>query len=170
MNKPILTDAALRQAASQGSWAFLCAVAAPIVEAIDQAADSADVLKDFSADQITLWGYMTLHDEVMDGGFVQLIHNGYGPFFFQNPFAKAVNLWGLKALRNLIYDARRLYEQYGAEIARDCSDEEFMALFEQYPQFDDLDDAFVEDEEAFTDAVAHYVDAHLDDFVTITND
>ena len=43
----------------------------------------------------------------------------------------------------------------------------FMALFEQYPVFDDLDDEFVEEEEDITAAVAHYVDEHLSAFVVV---
>ena len=39
-----------------------------------------------------------------------------------------------------------------------------MALFEQYPEFDDLDDAFVEQEENFTRLVARYVEEHPDSF------
>ena len=50
---------------------------------------------------------------------------------------------------------------------RDCTDEEFMALFEQYPAFDNLDDAFIEDEENITARIACYVDDHLNDFVEI---
>ena len=42
-----------------------------------------------------------------------------------------------------------------------------MALFEQYPAFDDLDDEFVEEEEDFTSMVAHYVDENIADFVVI---
>ena len=42
-----------------------------------------------------------------------------------------------------------------------------MALFEQYPEFDDLDDEFVEEEENITSAVAYYVDEHMTDFVEI---
>ena len=45
-----------------------------------------------------------------------------------------------------------------------------MALFEQYPDFDDLDDEFVETEEAITSTIAFYIDAHLDDFVDVTKD
>ena len=36
----------------------------------------------------------------MDGGFVQLIHNGLGPFFFRNPFDKEGPLVGVLALTN----------------------------------------------------------------------
>ena len=53
------------------------------------------------------------------------------------------------------------------ELTAECSDEEFMALFEQYPQFDDLDDEFVEMEEEVTDIIAHYVDEHLEQLVAV---
>ena len=108
----------------------------------------------------------------MDGGFIQLIHNGLGPFIFLNPFAKAIRLWGkgtdyeevLHDLSNLIYKGRKLFEKYGEELTRDCTDDEFMALFEQYPEFDDLDDEFVENEEDYSAAIERYITAHEDLF------
>jgi hypothetical protein len=128
---------------------------------------TADVLQRLHADQVTLVAYVMLRNEVMDGGFVQLIHNGYGPFIFENPFAKAMRLWGLREFSKFLYSARELYVQYKKEIEKECSDEEFMAMFEQYPEFDELDDAFVEMEEEVTAAVAHYVDEHIENFATI---
>jgi len=104
---------------------------------------------------------------VMDGGFVQLIHNGYGPFIFKNPVAKAFKLWGLRELSKLIYDAHTLYVKYGEAIERECTDEEFMALFEKYSDFDDLDDAFVEHEEEWTAEIAEYIDQHIDSFAVV---
>lgn len=110
-----------------------------------------------STDEITLWGYWILREEVLDGGFVQLIYNGYGPFFFANPFAKVVRLWGLVNLSKLVYRAKDLYKAHGREIAQERSDEEFMALYEAFPAFDDLDDEFVMNEEGYTADIAEYV-------------
>lgn len=128
---------------------------------------TSDTMAMLNSDQLTLLAYDILHEEVMDGGFVQLIHNGYGGFIFLNPFAKAVKLWGMRDLGKLVYNARALYNKYRDEIERDCSDEEFMALFERFPEFDELDDEFVENEEAWTAAVAHYVDEHIERFARI---
>ena len=100
-----LSDATLRQAAESGTDAFLQTV----VDAIAHQAGgtlTADALAQLSPDQITLWAYVILRDELCDGGFIQLIHNGYGPFFFLNPFAKAMRLWGLKDFSKLLYRAR----------------------------------------------------------------
>ncbi|MBQ5377543.1 MAG: DUF4375 domain-containing protein, partial [Prevotella sp.] len=77
-------DNALRQAAEQGMDEFV----GVFVDAINDAIGgelTAESMAQLNSDQITLLGYQILRDEVMDGGFVQLIHNGYGPFFFRNP-------------------------------------------------------------------------------------
>ena len=78
-----------------------------------------------------------------------------------------MRLWGAHDLSKLIYKGRKLFELHGDKLTADCSDEEFMALFEQYPDFDDLDDEFIEMEEEVTDIIAHYVDEHLEMFISI---
>lgn len=129
-----------------------------------------EAMQQLNPDQITLLAYVILRDEVMDGGFIQLIHNGYGPFIFLNPFAKAMNQWGAREFRNLLYKGRKLYELYADELTAECSDDEFMALFERYPEFDDLDDEFVETEEELTELVARYIDEHIEQFVAVEKD
>ena len=135
-----ISDEELRKAAEEGTWNFIEAVNGALLKAIGGEL-TAENIGELNSDQITLIGYAALHEEVMDGGFVELIHNGWGSFIFLNPFAKAMRLWGV--------------------------DDEFMALFEKYPEFDSLDDTFVENEESFTDTVARYVDDHLSNFVNI---
>jgi len=166
MKQVTIQDAALRQAANEGMDAFVGCFVSAIQEAIGGEL-TGESLGELNSDQITLLAWQTLHDEVMDGGFVQLIHNGYGSFIFKNPFAKAVKLWGLRDLSKLVYDAHTLYNQYHEQIERDCTDDEFMALFEQFPAFDDLDDEFVEREEEWTEQIARYIDEHIDKFATI---
>ena len=166
MKQVTIQDARLRQAAGEGMDAFVGCFVAAIKEAIGGEL-TAETLGELNSDQITLLAWDTLHQEVMDGGFVQLIHNGYGPFIFKNPFAKALKLWGMRELSKLVYDAHSLYQKYHEQIERDCTDEEFMALFEQLPEFDDLDDEFVEREEEWTSEIAHYIDANIEKFAKI---
>lgn len=161
-----ISDARLREAAAGGMDAFLAAVAGAVREAAGGSL-TAEVMAALTPEQVTLWGYMALREEVMDGGFVQLIVNGWGPFIFLNPFARALREWGLRDLSKLVYAGRKLYEENREALERDMTDEEFMALFEQYPAFDDLDDAFIEGEEEWTAEVARYVDAHLAAFVAV---
>ncbi len=167
MKDIFVSDDALRKAAGEGMDAFVKV----FIDAIRQSIGgelTAENMGELNNDQITLLAWDTLHEEIMDGGFVQLIHNGYGPFIFKNPFAKALNkLWGMRELSKMIYDAHTLYVKYGAEIEKDCTDEEFMALFEQYPEFDDMDDKFVENEEEWTEQIARYIDEHIENFAKI---
>ena len=127
-----------------------------------------ETMAQLNADQMTLLCWDTLRQEVMEGGFIQLIHNGYGTFIFKNPFAKALTkMWGLRDLSKMLYQVHTLWLESREALEADCTDEEFMALYEQYPQFDDYDDLFIENEEQWTEQIARYVDNNIEKFVTI---
>ena len=166
MKEVIIEDAELRQVAAKGMDAFVGAFIQAIKDAIGGEL-TAETLGELNSDQVTLLAWDVLHEEVMDGGFVQLIHNGYGPFIFKNPFAKAVKLWGMRELSKLVYDAHTLYNKYHEQLEQECTDEEFMALFEQFPEFDDMDDEFVEKEEKWTEMIARYIDEHIECFASV---
>ena len=169
MKDILVKDSDLILASQEGIDAFIKVISDAILNSIGGKL-TCDNMSELNADQITLIAYSVLRDEVMDGGFVQLIYNGWGPFFFNNPFAKAIRLWGLTDLAPLINKANRLYKKHRADIEKDCTDDEFMELFERFPDFDDLDDKFVENEEQWTNRIAFYVDDNLDKFVTIVKD
>ena len=159
-------DVDLQNAPAKGMDEFLQVFVDGIYSAIGGEITQ-ESLSSLNSDQITLLAYFLLRDEVMDGGFVQLIHNGYGGFIFKNPFAKAMKMWGLRDLSKMIYDVHTLYAKHHEEIEKECTDDEFMALFEQFPDFDEYDDDFVENEEKWTSEVAHYVDDNIDSFAKI---
>lgn len=169
MKDILVKDSDLILASQEGIDAFIKVISDAILNSIGGIL-TCDNMSELNADQITLIAYTVLRDEVMDGGFVQLIYNGWGPFFFNNPFAKAIRLWGLTDLAPLINKANRLYKKHRADIEKDYTDDEFMELFERFPDFDDLDDKFVENEEQWTNRIAFYVDDNLDKFVTIVKD
>ncbi|AVM56965.1 hypothetical protein C3V43_03755 [Bacteroides heparinolyticus] len=163
-----VTDAALRQAAADGMDAFIHV----FTEAYEQEIESngnlaADTMSMLTAEQHSLLAYRIFRDEVMEGGFCQLIQNGYGGYIFDNPFAKVMRLWGIGDLSKLIYAAKKIYDAHRGDLERERTDEEFMAMYEEYEAFDDLEDEFLEKEEEYTAAVAGYVDEHIDLFATI---
>lgn len=119
-----------------------------------------------NSDQTTLLGWSYLHTEVMDGGYVQLIYNGYGRFIFRNPFSAAVREWGLPELCSHVRHAKKYYDKYHSQIERDMTDDEFMALYEQMPEFDEYDDEFITNEEQWTRQIAEYIDGHIGQFTT----
>ena len=112
----------LQEAAEKGMDEFLQAITDSIYEAIGGAL-TAETMAKLNSDQITLLAYIILRDAVMDGGFVKLIHNGYGPFIYLNPFAKAVRNWGLHDLYKMISETHRLYGKYHERIEKDCTQE-----------------------------------------------
>lgn len=170
MKEIIVKDSVLSQAAMEGMDAFLQVFIDAIRDSIG-GEPTAETMAELNADQMTLLCWDTLHREVMDGGFVQLIHNGYGPFIFKNPFAKALNkMWKMRELSKRLYEVHTLWLENQKELEKDCTDEEFMALFERFPQFDDYDDWFVENEEKLTEQVARYVDANIEKFAKISNE
>ena len=166
MKEVIVKDADLQKAAMEEMDEFLGVFTKAIYDAIGGEL-TAENMGELNSDQLTLLSWDILHEELMDGGFVQLIYNGYGPFIFKNPFAKALRQWGLREPSKFIYDAHTLWLKHREEIERELSDEEFMALFEQFPDFEDMDDKFIENEEAWTEDIARYVDDHIERFATI---
>lgn len=158
-----ISDEKLKKAAEAGMDEFVQAFVDAIYEAIGGEL-SAENMVLLNSDQITLLAWDILHREMMDGGMVQLIHNGYGGFIFKNPTDKAFRNWGVQGLFKLIRKAHACYNSAHEDIERDMSDEEFMALYEKYPEFDDFDDDFVENEEEWTAKIAYYIDEHIDQF------
>lgn len=164
-----ISDARLREAAGQGMDEFLQVFIDRYKEVIGGELN-AENMGMLNGEQISLLAYSIFREEVMDGGFIQLIYNGYGPFFFNNPFAKAMRMMGATELAKLVNKGQKLYVRHKEELTRERSDEEFMALFEAYPKFDELDDKFVEMEEEVTETLARYVDEHLELFAEIVKE
>lgn len=161
-----IKDETLREAASKGMDAFVDAISSAVKKGVGGDL-SPQTMPKLSSSQITLLGYIALRNEVMDGGFIQLIYNGYGPFFFKNPFDTAIRRWGLIDLCRLMRHVKKSYLKHRETLECELSDDDFMALYEKFPEFDDFDDDFVSHEEVWTEQVAHYLDEHLSDFVTI---
>lgn len=166
MVEVIVKDEELQKAAMEGMDEFLGVFVKAIYDAIGGEL-TAENMQELNADQLTLLAWNTLHEEVMDGGFVQLIYNGYGPYIFKNPLAKVLRMWNMRGPSKLIYDAHTLWLKYRNEIESEKNDDEFMAMFEQYPEFEDLDDQFIENEEEWVSDIAHYVDDNIEKFATI---
>ena len=161
-----VTDATLRQAASEGMDAFIEGITDAYKKVIGEEL-TAETMPLISGEQHTLLAYRIFRDEIMEGGFCQLIQNGYGGYIFDNPFAKVMRLWGVGDLSKLVYAARKIYEAHREDLERERTDDEFMAMYEEYEVFDELEEEFLEKEEEYTALVAGYVDEHLDLFVKI---
>ena len=157
MNQITVSDADLRKGAEEGMDAFLKVFIDKYLE-VTGGKINADTMPLLNGYQHTLLGYHFFREEVMEGGFVQLIQNGYGPYIFDNPFAKAMRMF---------YEAKKIYDAHRADLEKECTEEEFMAMYEQYEAFDDLEEQYMEEEEQITAQIATYVDEHLDSFAQV---
>ncbi|MFW9596344.1 MAG: DMP19 family protein [Paludibacter sp.] len=111
------------------------------------------------------WHYFTT--EMREGGFVQLIQNGYGGYIFSNPFAKAIRQFGAVELGKLIYKAKDIYEPNKKELERETTEEEFNAMYVDFEVFDELEEQYFDMEEYQTALIAGYVDEHIEEFAEI---
>jgi hypothetical protein len=55
---------------------------------------TADNMDKLNTNQHSLLAYRYLLEEVMEGGFIQLIHNGYGPYVLEGPFPSSSRKYG----------------------------------------------------------------------------
>ncbi|MFV0392386.1 MAG: DMP19 family protein [Paludibacteraceae bacterium] len=117
-----------------------------------------------NTNQHTLLAYHFLREEVMQGGFVQLIQNGYGGYIFGNPVAKALKQMGANELAKIIYKAKEIYDLHTEELERETTEEEFTEMYVDFEQFDELEERFFEIEEAQTAIIANYVDENTELF------
>lgn len=166
VNQITVSDADLRKGAEEGMDAFLKVFIDKYLE-VTGGVINEKTMPLLNGYQHTLLGYHFFREEVMEGGFIQLIQNGYGPYIFDNPFAKAMRLFGAKDFSKLIYEAKKIYDANRADLERDCTEDEFMAMYEQYEAFDDLEEKYMEEEELITAQIAAYVDEHLDSFAAV---
>ena len=161
-----IKDSALATAAEKGMDEFLQVFTDAYLEALGGKL-TADNMQVLNGSQHTLLAHRFFQDEMRDGGFVQLIQNGYGGYIFGNPFAKAIKQFGAAELAKLIYKGKEIYDPNKAALERETTDEEFNALYVDFEAFDDLEEIYFDIEEQQTALIAAYVDEHVADFAEI---
>ena len=159
-------ESTLRTAAGEGMDEFLNVLTDAYLEAVGGQL-TAEAMPLLNGDQHTLLAYRFFTDEMREGGFVQLIQNGYGGYIFGNPFAKALRLYGARDMSKLVYKAREIYNAHREELERETTEEEFNALYVDFEAFDDLEEEYFDIEEEQTALIAAYVDGHISDFVEV---
>ena len=161
-----INDSELADAALSGMDEFLQVFIEAYLKEIGGNLD-ADNMHLLNGDQHTLLAWHFFSTEMRDGGFVQLIQNGYGGYIFGNPFAKAIKQFGATDLAKLIYKAKEIYDANKEALEKETTEEEFNALYVDFEVFDDLEEIYFEIEEQQTAIIASYVDENIQEFGTI---
>lgn len=161
-----LSQSAIAQAEAKGMDSFLTLFTDAFLHEIngELSAQNMSLLNGY---QHALLALRFFSEEVNEGGFVQLIQNGYGGYLFLNPTAKAWKLMGAKQLSKILYKAKTIYDKHRQALERETTDDEFMAMYEQFEQFDVLEEKYMEVEEQEMSIIATYVKEHIDDFAQI---
>ena len=120
-----------------------------------------------SAEQHAVLCYRYVLDEVMEGGFIQLIMNGYAPYVLEGPFPMVVKKeWGMKDSSKLLYEVKKEYHKHQEELSKDMDEDEFMAMYEQLEELNELGDDFLDEhQEEVSPAVAKMILENLEKFV-----
>ena len=136
---------------------------------------TAENMEMLSAEQHAVLCYRYVLDEVMEGGFIQLILNGYAPYVLEGPFPMVVKKeWGsiagqekvMKDFSKLLYEVKKEYHKHQEELSQEMSDEEFMAMYEQLEELNELGDDFLDEhQEEVTPLVAKMVVENLEKFL-----
>ncbi|HET9570008.1 MAG TPA: DMP19 family protein [Bacteroidales bacterium] len=158
----------LQEATGQDMDAFLAVFTDAYLEAIGGSLNEKNMTL-LNGMQHSLLAYHFFREEVMQGGFISLIQNGYGSYIFRNPFAPALKTFGADELSKLIYKARKVYDRHQEELERETTEEEFTAMYEEFEVFDEIEERFFEIEEECTQSIARFVDEHLDEFGEIVS-
>lgn len=161
-----IEESKIVEAAEKGMDEFLKVFTDAYLEALggDITNDNINMLNGY---QHTLLALRFFTEEVNEGGFVQLIQNGYGGYVLDNPTAKSLKQMEAKGFSKILYKAKDIYEKHRAELERETTEEEFMAMYEQFEQFDELEEKFFYIEEEETLIVAQYVDDNIEDFAEV---
>jgi hypothetical protein len=161
-----IQDQSLKNAIEEGMDEFLQVFIDAYLETLGGEL-SPEKMSLLNGSQHSLLAWHFFSTEMRDGGFVQLIQNGYGPYIFENPFAKAMRQFGCVELSKLIYKAKEIYDANKKELTRETTEEEFNAMYVDFEIFDELEERYFDMEEEQTSLLAAYVDEHIQDFAEI---
>jgi hypothetical protein len=161
---PAIPAAALLAATSDEDYIYV------LLEAYERLA-SPDIplakINSFTDEAAVLLLFCALKGQVENGGFIQLIQNGYGPALFDSPFIRDIARWGATQLAGLTEQAKNIYTANKAYLERPRDIPEFSALYKEFQAFEPLENRFYEIIDSQTAIVRTYVESHFDHFARV---
>jgi hypothetical protein len=124
-----------------------------------------DLLDDLSEGQQLLLSYDYMRTQVQQGGFIQLIQNGYIGLLPDMPDW----LYRIEApdMAKVIDDALKVYVLNRELLSRKTTVEEFALLYQELKEFEEIDDRFNRFDLATIEKMMQYAAAHIDEFAII---
>ncbi|MHC0440813.1 DMP19 family protein [Flavobacterium sp. 3-210] len=123
-------------------------------------------IEQFTDEQHCLLTYGCLHNEMLNGGLIQLIWNGYNSYIFESRLIDTLEEWGAKTTAKLL---RKIKDEcYKLSINIENMDQgnldEFSKLYKDFPQFETFDNEFYNNSGELE--IKNYVEKNLSNFIT----
>lgn len=123
--------------------------------------------EEFTAEQNILMAFNVFDSQVSNGGFIQLIENGFGPYIFDSPLSDHLRDWGLNRTADIIDQAAVLYHGKREILEREKSLEEFTKLYREHPEFEPLESEYYTIADSERQLLKKYIEAQQDEFARI---
>lgn len=122
-------------------------------------------LDELSPGQQMLLSYDYVQMQVNQGGFIQLIQNGYVSLLADLP--DWLMKLGVPDMAGVIDNALKVYVLNRELLDKEATVEEFALLYEELKEFEMLDTKFTELDETTRRAFLTYATTHIDEFVAV---
>lgn len=162
---PTITKQELKDA-SDDVWDYLLLFVDKYEEYLDSKSGNGK-LDNLSKEQQALIRFNYLCGQIDNGGFIQLIVNGYGKEIFLSTFSEDILKFGAKKVSNLVDKTKPLYEKHKTEMEKKLSAKKFSELYQKFTEFEELDVLFYEFNESEAKKVKSYVKNNLKLFATV---
>ncbi len=106
-----------------------------LISLLDKEYENHDTLNIF---QHTIQALSLLDRQVRNGGYIQLIHNKFGEYIFENAWTEPLAYMGAGKLAGNLSAAKTLYVKHVQELEREMSLKEFSGLYDKFPAIEAL--------------------------------
>ncbi len=124
-----------------------------------------DFLDELSEGQELMLSYDYVRMQVMQGGFIQLIENGYVGLLMDMP--EWLNMIGAKDMAKLIDDALKVYVLNKEMLEKSNTPEEFAKLYDELKEFEILDENFTHLNDDTNRKILQYAIDNIDEFAIV---
>lgn len=122
-------------------------------------------IESLSPGQELLIRYDYVRMQVLQGGFIQLIQNGYINLLLSMP--EMLNQIGAAEMAQLLDDVLKVYSLNVDGLSKETNVEEFAKLYEEYTEFEELDSRFALYNAGTEKAIVAYALRFPDEFMEI---
>ena len=129
--------------------------------------ENREIMQVFNASQHTLLAFYYLYGEINDGGFIQLIHHGYGAYVFDSPFVETIKSWGADELAKVMENAKTIYNKYKEKLEAEISIKELCGLYKEITEFEPLENGFDEIMDREAEMIKKYIEENINEFAEI---